>query len=262
VTRFGAVDAEPDPEGFIEFLDAMNSLPDFRALKDRMIARLRLEPGHRVLDVGCGTGDDVRHLAESVGSGGRVVGLDFSQAMVDEARSRSAGSGLPVEFRQGDITQLDLPDATFDAVRCERVLLHLPDPAVAVGEMARVLRPGGRLVVYDIDFDTGVVDHPDHELSGRIMHALADCFANGRIGRHLRTMFLDAGLDEVEVAAHTTTEAPFSFFAGTFRSTLGNRPDVIDPADLEGWLADLEAAEKAERLFGAMTGFIVSGTHP
>jgi ubiquinone/menaquinone biosynthesis C-methylase UbiE len=262
VSRFGAVDLTDDPSGFVRFVDALNSLPDFQALKERMITRLRLRPGHQVLEVGCGSGDDARRLAELVAPSGRVVGVDFSQMMVDEARSRAEGSGLPVEFHQGDACHLDLPDAAFDAVRCERMLLHVPEPAAAVAEMVRVVKPGGRVVIFDGDLDTVVVDHPDLAMTRRIVHAIADKMTNGCIGRQLPRLLLDAGLDEVEVAGHSSTSAPLSFLTGMLWATLGDSPEIVDPAELETWLSPLEEADKAGRLFGAFTGFIASGTRP
>lgn len=262
VSRFGAVDMEADPRGFVRFVDAMNALPDFQALKERMITRLRLQPGHQVLDAGCGTGDDARRLAEVVAPSGRVVGVDFSQMMVDEARSRADGSGLPVEFHQGDACRLDFPDAAFDAVRCERMLVHVPEPAAAMAEMVRVTRPGGRVVVFDVDLDTIVFDHPDLAMTRRITTAVADKLTNGRIGRQLLRLLSDAGLDEVEVDGHCVTSAPLSFLTGMLQATLAGSPDGIDPAELEAWLAPLEEMDKAGRLFGATTGFIASGTRP
>jgi ubiquinone/menaquinone biosynthesis C-methylase UbiE len=262
VSRFPAVDLEPDPRAFIHFVDTMNALPEMQAIKERMIVRLRLQPGHRVLDAGCGTGDDARRLAELVGPSGRVTGIDFSQAMVDEARARAEGSGLPVEFRQGDACHLDLPDASFDGVRCERMLIHLTEPAAAVAEMVRVTRPGGRVVIFDADMDTIVFDHPDLAMTRRIATAIADKLTNGRIGRQLPRLLADAGLHEVEGEGGCVTSAPFSFLASMLQGTLADSPDVVDPAELEAWLEPLEKADKAGRLFGAMTGFIASGTRP
>jgi ubiquinone/menaquinone biosynthesis C-methylase UbiE len=262
VSRFPAVDLEADPRAFIRFVDTLNTLPDIQVIKDRMIDRLRLRPGQRVLEVGCGTGDDARRLAELVGPSGQVVGIDFSETMVEEARARAKESGLPVEFHQGDACRLDLPDAGFDACRTERVLLHIPEPAAAVAEMVRVTRPGGRVVVFDGDMDTIVVDHPDLETTRRIMTAMADKLAHGRIGRQLPRLLRDAGLEEVEAEGRCITGAPFSFMAGMLYCTLGGSPEIIDPAELEAWLAPLAEADEAGHLFGGFTGFIVSGTRP
>ncbi|MGH9004673.1 MAG: methyltransferase domain-containing protein, partial [Acidimicrobiia bacterium] len=194
VSRFPSLDQEPNPAAFVTFLDAVNGLPDIQAIKERIIARLDLQPGQRVLDVGCGTGDDTRRLAGLVTPTGRAVGVDLSLVMVNEARERAATSDLPVEFGQGDISHLDFPDAVFDATRGERVLLHVPDAAPAIAEMARVTRPGGRLVVFDLDIGMAALDHPDLATTRRIMNALSDKPSNGSIGRQLPRLFRQAGL--------------------------------------------------------------------
>ena len=134
--------AETDPSGFdtiagrpdyyIDFLDARTSIDDERRVKQVVVGLLQAQDGLDVLDVGTGTGDDARELAALVAPRGRVVGVDRSPEMVAEALRRSSGSGLPIEFVEGDAQALDFPDASFDRCRAERVLIHLRDPAAAV----------------------------------------------------------------------------------------------------------------------------------
>ena len=121
---------------------------------------LGVSEGWSVLDVGCGLGEVCADLSEIVGARGRVVGIDASSALV--AKAREQWSHLPIEFGVGDAEALDFGDATFDAVRAERVLQHLDRPATAIGEMARVVRPGGRISVFDTVQDSTVVatEHP------------------------------------------------------------------------------------------------------
>src|SRR5205823_6358406 len=138
VSSFGRVDEQSDPDYFVAFVDEVNSMPGIAQVEEVATAELRLAPGMRVLELGCGTGEDSRALAELVGPEGAVVGIDASEAMITVARERSEGSGLPVSFHVGDAMELDLPTDSFDAVRCERLLIHVPDPAVVLGEMVLV----------------------------------------------------------------------------------------------------------------------------
>src|SRR5438270_3787680 len=103
------------------------------AVPQRFYDGLHLREGAHVLDVGCGTGDDVRMLAELVGPHGRVDGVDVSAAMVRTARER----GLPENARvqQAEAGELPFEDETFDAVRAERVFQHLTQPDVAAKEI-------------------------------------------------------------------------------------------------------------------------------
>jgi ubiquinone/menaquinone biosynthesis C-methylase UbiE len=106
---------------------------------------LELKPGDRLLDVGCGTGAASRRAAAVAGS---VVGADLSSEMLKEARQLARGIDN-VTFVQADAEALPLEDASFTAILCTNSFHHYPNPAAAIGEMARVLAPGGRLLVGD-----------------------------------------------------------------------------------------------------------------
>jgi ubiquinone/menaquinone biosynthesis C-methylase UbiE len=97
--------------------------------------------GDRVLDIACGTGIVARTAADRTGPTGRVVGLDLNEAMLTVARRIRPD----LDWRQGDAASLPFPDDSFDVALCQSGLMFVPDPAAAVGEMARVVRPGGRV---------------------------------------------------------------------------------------------------------------------
>jgi len=149
--RFDRVDRQDDPAYYIKFLNARKLNPEEAINKRQILDLLQPLESRYVLDVGCGTGDDSREIASLVGANGRVVGIDYSEAMVIEARRRAANSNLPLEFCTGDAMTLDFADASFDCVRCENVLLHLRDGSKALNEMIRVARSGGRIVVSEVD---------------------------------------------------------------------------------------------------------------
>jgi arsenite methyltransferase len=106
---------------------------------------LKIPPGGIVLDVGCGPASITASLARAVGPSGLVLGVDLSKAML--ARAARAEKGSQIGFLHADAQQLPLREATVDAVVSMAVLQLVPDPAAALAEMARVLRPGGRLAV-------------------------------------------------------------------------------------------------------------------
>jgi ubiquinone/menaquinone biosynthesis C-methylase UbiE len=116
--------------------------------QNELLALARLAPGERVLDVACGTGLVTLDAARAVGARGRVLGVDISGQMVDAARRHAECQRLfNVGFERMDAEQLDLPDDSFDVVLCSLGLMYAPEPARAVREMMRVLRPGGRVVI-------------------------------------------------------------------------------------------------------------------
>jgi SAM-dependent methyltransferase len=112
-----------------------------------LLACAVLKPGERVLDVACGTGQVAFAAAEAVGPSGRVLGIDLSRQMVDGAGRGAEALGLAnVDLARMDAENLALPDAHFDVALCALGLMYMPEPARAVHEMRRVLRPGGRAV--------------------------------------------------------------------------------------------------------------------
>jgi SAM-dependent methyltransferase len=129
------------------------------------IASLGLAPGETVLDLGSGAGVDAVLAARIVGAEGKVIGVDMTPEMLERARANCAAAGLAqVEFREGRLESLPVEDASVDAVTSNCVINLVPDKAVVFREIARVLRPGGRLVISDIVLDGPLPDVLAHDL--------------------------------------------------------------------------------------------------
>ncbi|HKG40119.1 MAG TPA: methyltransferase domain-containing protein [Conexibacter sp.] len=253
-----------DPGFALRFFDAGNQLPGIRAVKPVMLDQMRLHRGHDVLEVGCGTGDDVRTIARRVGPGGRVLGIDTSPLVVAEAARRTQGRNLPVDFRVGDAVALDLPDEAFDRCRTERLLMHAAgEPAEIVGAMTRLLRPGGRLVAFELDWDTLAIDGAEQELTRRIVRSYSDGVANGCVGRTLPRLLRDTGLIDVVTIPHAV-EIPFDFFGWILSGHLDAaiQAGSFTPEELIGWWDAIDAAHARGRFFAAILGFVVAGSKP
>jgi ubiquinone/menaquinone biosynthesis C-methylase UbiE len=262
---FQSVDAASDFEVFASCLTLIDSLPFFAECKRESYDLLAATPGCRLLEVGCGLGDDAATLAKRVAPGGSVVAVDGSQAMVDAARQRH-GDGAGLSFEVADATQLPYKDATFDGSRVDRVLQHVADPAAAIHEMVRVLRPGGVLVAFDNDWETLTIDSADRALTRTVLNTWCDRFPSGWIGRRLVPLFLDAGLDDVVMHPKThvssdlgVADRVFSFFATA--EGLVNA-GTIGRDDADRWIRELRTADEDGRFFTSYTGFLVSGTRP
>ena len=172
------------------------------AARDAYLGLLDITGGDHVLDVGCGSGAVTRAIAERVGSRGFAVGLDPSPELLAVARelAQEAGLGDRAEFREGDALSLPFPDRSFDVVLCVTVLSHVPSGESAIPELVRVLRPGGRLGVFDLDTDMTAFTHPDRALTRRIVAAASDAMAvDGWLVRRLPSLFQRAGLGDVRV---------------------------------------------------------------
>ncbi|MCF3179504.1 methyltransferase domain-containing protein [Streptomyces polychromogenes] len=110
------------------------------------VAECGIGPGERVLDAGCGTGRALTPLREAVGPSGTVLGVDLTERML--AAARRAGRGADGTLLRGDVARLPLRDGALDAVFAAGLIAHLPDPAANLRELARVVRPGGRLALF------------------------------------------------------------------------------------------------------------------
>ncbi|MDT5326211.1 MAG: hypothetical protein QOF25_3363 [Mycobacterium sp.] len=264
VTRFTEIDLTPEARFFVEFMDVANAQPDRRRLKSVMAERLNLFPGARVLDIGCGTGDDARMLASLVGPDGHVIGIDASETMIGAARERSKASSVPVGFAVGDAFTLDFSDSEFDRCRCDNVLMHLDgEPARAIAEMVRVTHAGGRVMVSDFHLDATVIDHPDRTRTREIVHMLCDGIRQGWIGSQLPRLVADAGLIDIQIegyAMRLTHQLLKEVLNGPL--THAQQQGRLDETDIAQWWRPLDEAEARGQFLATHLTFIVIGTVP
>ena len=257
---FRDVDTSGVAPELIQYLEAVAALPEVRAVHDRTAAILDAKPGERVLEVGCGLGADARELAARVApGGGEVVAIDLSTAMVEAARARH-DDALPVTYDVADVIDLPYDDASFDVVRIERVLQHVPEIDRACREMARVLKPGGRLLAYDTDWASVAVDIPERDLLDRCTAHLQGRFLQARAGRELRRRLTGAGLrvkDVTPFAFCYTDLARASVPLPFLNEQIPAEADFVPRDDREAWLAALHEADARGTLLVGWTGYSV-----
>jgi SAM-dependent methyltransferase len=255
------VDARPEPKiSYLELLTAQ-----LGAIKRDASVKLALQPGQSVLEVGCGMGHDTQYLATLVGPGGRAVGVDFSAELIAKAQARTASLGLPLTYQQGDAQALPFADNSFDAARMERTLQHLPDPGRAVAELARVVRPGGRIVVFEPDWDTVIVSGGDIGVQRAVRtHKTDKVSAHGAIGRDVPSLLLRAGctLNSVDGGFFSMLSLEL---ADTTLALRANLEGAIAAASVTAeagaaWWAALEQRDREGGFYAMIAGTIVLAT--
>lgn len=262
---FQDVDSEARPEGHVSYLDAVTGMAAIQAYKQRSYDLLNLKPGDHVIDVGCGTGEDARAMAQRVGKLGRVIGVDSSEVMITEAKKRSESLDLPVQFQTGTALKIPYGDNTFHAARADRMFQHLKNPQDALQEMARVTRPKGTVGVLDPDWGTLVVDSPDRTLTMQIFSASQDEAAtNPWMGRQLYALFNGAGLKNLQVLPVNIPILTFSL-ANLVLNLQSYVERAVEKHAITGkqgsqWISELTERDRRGVFFSSVSGFGIFGT--
>jgi len=161
------------------------------------LAAAALREGETVLDLGSGAGFDAFLAAHEVGSNGRVIGVDMTDEMLAKARANAQRAGLRnIEFRKGHIEALPVDDARIDVVLSNCVINLVPDKAAVYREVARVLRPGGRMVISDV-----VLNEPLPEAIAADVAALTGCVAGASLRDQYLATIVAAGLTAIEIVS-------------------------------------------------------------
>ncbi len=231
---------------------------------------LQIEPGMQVLDIGCGAGVDLLALAERVGQEGQVVGLDPNHQVLKTARDAASGH-VNVLLVAAGAEQMPFITESFDRARTDRVLQHIPQASQALGEIWRVLRPGGivtlvepdwqMMAVYPGSADGGDNDHTFQAVLQWCHRHLAHPF----MGRQLSSLFRqpDAGTWEVlQLKASAFTFTTWSSLNTILQITETAKALISEEPSLEkeigAWLQTLKAAEERSELLASFTLFYIT----
>ena len=226
-------------------IEATYGTPDVVEQRRIVRAALGLKPGQDVLDIGSGPGFLAGEMAEAVGPGGSVRGIDPSDAMLSLARRRRPTAGsAPVGFGPGQATELPFPDRAFDAVTSTQVYEYVDDMPTALAEAHRVLRPNGRLLVLDTDWDSVVWRSSDADRMRRVLAAWDEHLADPHLPRRLTGLLTEAGFTVTHRSAIPLFNAgydPRTYSAGLIGFITAFVPgrSGVTAADANAWAGDL-----------------------
>jgi len=191
-------DLEPEAlQRIVDRLEYRGRDPAFVKMREAYLDQMGLTPNARVLETGCGTGVVSRALVRRTSFAGAVVGVDFSDVLIQAGRRLAHAENLNdrIEFRVGDSHALDDPDGSYDFVIAHTLVSHVVDPAKVISEAARVVRPKGTIAIFDGDYASLAYGAGDTELNAKMVEAiLAGVAANPQVMRQVPTLLRDCGL--------------------------------------------------------------------
>ncbi len=240
------VDAAADPGAYTAYLDRLDSAPAMQQLRQNFIDYLPCKKGEHLLDSGCGSGSDSLLLAQKVGPAGKVLGLDFSQRMLQHAKTRRTDLSSSIYYAAGSLLCLPLADNTFDGAICNRVLMHLDNPQQAICQLVRALKPGAWLGLFEPDWPAARIEPDGSIISCALMQTHSDSFANGHIGAQLPELMSQAGCSAIQI--HKKSRATRDFnqvvamanFERSLKHLIASGQHTTD--DIQQWRQQMEQA--------------------
>ncbi|MCU7877433.1 MAG: methyltransferase domain-containing protein [Candidatus Thiodiazotropha sp. (ex Lucinoma borealis)] len=223
----------------------------FTSLFDKYASRLTLPPSAQVLEVGCGTGAMLRFFASRSGFSGKAIGVDQSLPFIEAASKFAQLENVSnkIDFQVGDAHRLDFPPASFDVVIANTLISHVTQPTTVLEEMARVVRPGGTVAIFDGDYASLTYAMPDHDFGHKMDVALAKAsFNNPRIMRDLPRLLQEFGLEMIDAWGDAIVEigkgSYFKSFAETYAPYVSSAGLLSEDA-VNSWLTvQRQAMEK------------------
>lgn len=241
-------------------LESLYLTPDVVAQRCQVLKSLELKEGETVLDIGSGPGLLAYDMAVSVGSTGRVCGVDISEDMLAMSRRRCGGQGW-AEFRTADAATLPYPESCFDAAASTQVYEYVADIPAALAELHRVLRPGGRAVVLDTDYGSLVIHTEDQARLDRVLAAWDDHFVHPGLPRILSHELRAAGFSVRQRDAIPMFNA--EYHENTYaKGLLGIMADFavgragVTREEADAWLAEFSELGRQGKFFFSLNRYL------
>jgi SAM-dependent methyltransferase len=222
-------------------------------------------PGQRLLDVGCGPGFHAEELAEAVGGSGAVIGVDTSETMLALARKRNRRRAQ-VEFRVGDATALPIPDESCDGLVAVQVYEYVPEIGAALKEAFRVLRPGGRIVVVDVDWATLSWHTANPQRMNRVLAVWDEHLAHPSLPRTLASEMQRAGFADVRMQGHAfvNIDSGPDGYSGSIIPLVSDyvTANGIGTSEAAEWARELHGLSESGTYYFSLTKFVFDAQKP
>ncbi|WP_415326440.1 methyltransferase domain-containing protein [Chryseobacterium sp. MMS23-Vi53] len=264
ITGFQQVD-NSQYQLLIQFLENVAAYPVVKECLELQMKLLDIKSGDLVLDVGCGVGIQAQEMAKKVGSEGKVIGTDISSVMIEVAKSKVSNPDLNLEFLIAEADSQPFPDHSFDAIRTERVLMYISDTQKVLQEFKRLLKPEGKLVIFDLYWDGTLIPHENKALTRKITHYVTDSLPNSYIGTNLYCEMKNNGFKNVEIIPYSyygndeiLLEIVKKAYVGILQT--GISEGIFTETEINNWWKSLDEDVEAGNFFMSFQGLIGYGT--
>ena len=247
-------------------VEALYLTPDVVAQRGRVLGALELTEGERVLDIGSGPGLLANEMAALVGRNGRVCGIDISEDMLTMSRKRCADQPW-TEFQRADATKLPYPADSFDAAVSTQVYEYIADIPVALAELYRVARPGGRVVILDTDYGSLVIHTENKPRMERVLSAWNEHFVHAGLPRTLSGQLRDSGFtvrerDAIPMFNPEYRENTYGKGLLGIMATFVVGRKGVSQEEAEAWLAEFAELDKQGRFFFSLNRYLFVAEKP
>lgn len=262
-----------DEKTALQWAEALNlraSADDQKSLRSKLIDLAQVQQNQTLVEIGCGTGALLLDLASAAGTSGRVVGIEPQPVLAAFARQVIAEQKLNdvVSVMTDSAEHLPLADAMADCCFAQTVLIHLQKDVClrALQEMVRVVKSGGKIISADQDGDTWIMNHPERELTRRIIQFNSDQrYADGWRGRLLESLFRSAGLININAVPHVHIDrGAGSYLFGMAKRIAAAAKDkgVLKEEEYIIWSEGLDETAQKGEFFSSINYYCCVGFKP
>lgn len=244
-------------------LTAVYLTPDVVAQREKVLSLLAPKAGEKALDIGCGPGLTTEALARAVGPQGRVLGIDIAPPMLAIAKRR-CGQLPQVGFGMADVVSLPHADASFDIALASQVYEYVDDIDRALFELARVIRPGGRAVLVDTDWESAVWASHDDARMRRVLESWNEHIPHPQLPRTLKRRMEHAGFAGVRVEVVPLLNLaydPNTYSVGMMKliGDFAAGRNGLTAADIAAWREDARAVDMEGGYFFSLNRYVFIG---